>query len=651
MNKISALLFAFFLTAHAIRAQDTEEAKILSAKDDSAKIIRLANYAFSFVDSDKQKAARLYDELMRLSKKLNYPYWSGMVWFNRGYMSAKAANDVQAIQNFDSAIMYLSKTNRVDMEAYSHLNIGAIAERLGKIDEKVSRISKAIHLLQNTKYQNILANAYNAMGVLFFNLDEYNKGLTYFQKGAKTAVQAKDTSTLVEALYGMTNCLSSQRKFPEALTNANEAVRLATLRGSDYTLCVAHNSMAELYRKWGKAGLCIEHARLVLQYATANNDVQYQLIGTMGLADGNRLAQNFRESIRYYNQALQLGKEKAVVIQLDDIYKGLSEAHEHLHDNGPALDYYKKYIVYRDSVSNEKIRKNAAELEVKYQTAEKEKVLSQNKLQLAQKDLQLQKSRSYIYYALGAFVLVSLVAILLYLQSRYKKQSHARELQSIQQQKELQLLQALMQGEEKERSRIAKDLHDGVAGMLAAVKMHLSSTGSADGLLKEDGYRQGMNLLDEATDEIRKTSHNLMPEVLLRHGLDVALSRYCERVSSNKALKIQYDSWGEIDRFADSFELSVYRIVQELLNNIIKHSKASHGMVQLTQQDDLLSISIEDNGVGLATGGNDQGGMGLHSLQSRIKAMNGKIDIKESEDGFAAYLEFEILNIKREVAV
>ena len=143
-----------------------------------------------------------------------------------------------------------------------------------------------------------------------------------------------------------------------------------------------------------------------------------------------------------------------------------------------------------------------------------------------------------------------------------------------------------------------------------------------------------------------------MPEVLLRHGLDIALGRYCERVSNSRGLKIQYDSWGDIDRFADSFELSVYRIVQELLNNVMKHSKATQGMVQLTQQDNLLSISIEDNGVGLGAGDDATDGMGLHSLQSRVKAMNGKIDIRESEEhGFAAYLEFEVLNIKREIAV
>ena len=653
MKRIYLLFFgALVLLSNLLSAQDAEEIRILAGKDDSAKVIRLADYAYSFVDSDKQKAERLYDELMKLSEKLNYPYWIGMVWFNRGYMAAKAANDQQAMRNFDLAVSYLKQTNRVDMQAYGHLNIGAIAGRLGKVDEQISRISKVIQLLQNTKYQDLLAGAYSGMGVLFFNLDEYDKGLVYFQKGAKTAAQAKDTATLVETLYGMANCLSSQGKFSRALLNANEAIRLATLRGNDYNLCVAHNSMAELYRKWGKAALSIEHARKVLHYANANGDVQYQLIASMGLADGYRLAGNFPESIRFYNKALQLGKQKEAVIQLDDIYKGLSEAYEHLNQEGKALDYYKKFIVYRDSANNEKVKKNAAELEVRFKTAEKEKVLTQSKLQLAQKDLQLQKSRNNVYYILGAFILVSLVAVMLYLQSRYKKLSHARELQSVQQQKELQLLHALMQGEEKERSRIAKDLHDGVAGMLAAVKMHLSSTESVDALWNDDGYRQGMSLLNEATEEIRQTSHNLMPEVLLRHGLDVALNRYCSRINNNRSLKIQYDSWGQIDRFNDNFELSVYRIVQELLNNLVKHSKATQGTLQLTQQNDLLSISIEDNGVGLVVANNTPDGMGLHYLQSRVKAMNGKIDITESEEsGFAAYLEFEVVNVKREMAV
>jgi signal transduction histidine kinase len=286
---------------------------------------------------------------------------------------------------------------------------------------------------------------------------------------------------------------------------------------------------------------------------------------------------------------------------------------------------------------------------VSYQTAQKEKQLSENKLQLVQKDFQLQKNRYYMYYTLAALIMALLIVALLFVRSRHKKRMHEQQLKSIQQQKELQLLQALMQGEEKERSRIAKDLHDGVAGMLAAVKMHFSSMPNADDLIQVEGYQQGMKLLNEAAQEIRKTSHNLMPEVLLQHGLDEALRRYCNNVNNSKVLQIQYDSWGEVDRFNNSFELSVYRIVQELINNIIKHSKATHAIVQLSQQNDMLTISIEDNGVGFSGNDNGKDGMGLHSLQNRIKAMNGKLEMESSQQsGVSAYLEFEIAELKKE---
>ncbi|WP_300600901.1 tetratricopeptide repeat protein [Niabella sp.] len=647
-----AIIACFTLFFFSLSAQDAEETKILAARDDSAKIKKLADYAHSFVDSDRKKATRLYDELMRLSKKLNDPYWVGMVWYNRGYINAKAANDSDAIRHFDSAVVYLKQTDRIDMLAYAHMNIGSIAERLGNTNEKISRITEVIRLLQNTKSQRLLSNAYSSMGVLFFNLDEFDKGLSYFQQAAAIAKANKDTAVMVEALFGMANCLSSQKKFNTALSQANEAVRIAALRGQDYSLSVAHTSLAEVYRKWEKPGLSIAHAKKALEFATAANDVQYQLIGMLGLADGYRLAKDYPQSIRYYSQALRLGREKAAVIQLDDIYKGLSEDYEQLNDDGKALEYYKKFIIYRDSASNVKIKRNATELELKYQTTQKEKILSQNKLLLAQKDLQLQKNRNYIYYSLAALVGALLIAAILYLQSRYKKMSHARALQSIQQQKELQLLQALMQGEEKERNRIAKDLHDGVAGMLAAVKMHFSSTVLAGELSKDESYLQGMRLLNEATEEIRKTSHNLMPEVLLQHGLDIALNRYCNSINNSRGLQIQYDSWGAIDRFSDSFELSVYRIVQELLNNIIKHSKAKQAMVQLTQQNGLLSISIEDDGVGFEKEAHASDGMGLKSLQRRIEAMNGKIEMQGSgEAGVVAYLEFEVSHLKREITI
>ncbi|HEY1022807.1 MAG TPA: ATP-binding protein, partial [Flavisolibacter sp.] len=279
--------------------------------------------------------------------------------------------------------------------------------------------------------------------------------------------------------------------------------------------------------------------------------------------------------------------------------------------------------------------------------------LSQQLLRIAEKEVQLQKSRQMTFFSIGSAVTACFLTMLIYLHFRGRRKLHQQQLQTLQQEKELHLLQAVMQGEEKERSRIAKDLHDGVAGMLAAVKMHFNSMAlHVGGVLQSEGYRQGIVLLDEASQEVRKTSHNLMPEVLLQHGLDEAIHRYCNNITNSNKLRVQYDAIGEMGRFVDSFELSVYRIVQELLNNIVKHAKASEAIVQLSCQNHLLAITIEDNGIGIAKDAAQKDGIGLKSLKSRVKAMNGRLEFDSvSGQGLNAYLEFETAGLEKVVAV
>ncbi|KIC95999.1 tetratricopeptide repeat-containing sensor histidine kinase [Flavihumibacter solisilvae] len=634
------LLVVLVACSNQALSQDTATQRILSAKDDSVKVVQLADHAYKVSGTDKKKGLELYAELMRLSRKLNYQYWIGMSWYNIGYVHARAADDKEAMRNFDSALVYLKRTDRLDMTSYCHLNIASLAGRLGDTDKKMQHLNAVIALLQNSKHTQTLNYTYNSLGVLYFNLDDYDTGLTYFRKAESMARQTKDTMNLVDALHGIVNCLSSQKKFVDAEPYGKEALAMAYRTANKDYLTVAHTAVSELYYKWGKAPQVLMHAKKIVEYATETQNVQYQLIGTMGLADGYLLAKDYKASIANYNMALQLGSEKGAVIQLDDIYKGLSEAYSQTGQPGKALESYKKFITYRDSANNEKVKKHSVDLDKKYQLAQKEKALSENQLQLALKDLQLAMNTNYVIYAVSALAVALLVVGLLLLRSKYRRLNHAKELNRIRHEKELHLLQALMQGEEQERGRIAKELHDGVAGMLAASKMHLSSMPGQGAISDTDGYRQGMFLLNEATQEIRKTSHNLMPEILLANGLDEALRWYCNNISGD-LLSVQYDSWGDLRRYKPGFELSVYRIVQELLGNIIKHSKATQAIVQMSVNENTLSLTVEDNGIGFASGINTKG-MGITSVQSRVVAMNGRIEMEASPgNGVSAYLEFD----------
>ncbi|HJV20027.1 MAG TPA: ATP-binding protein [Sediminibacterium sp.] len=631
------MLSAFLLLSlySGITAQDAAVSEILKAKDDTLKAGNLIRYIKQYLDADPEKAAYANAQLIRLSKTLNEPYYIGMGWFYKGYRHSQKMENAKAMEGFEQALQYLSKTNQLERIAVCHLNLSVEADKIGNATLKMNHLTEAIRLLEGTVYKNRLNNAYNQMGTMLFSVEDYEKAAFYYRKVMQSAREIKDTTSLVAALYGMSAYTTNRNNFDASYKYIKEAQDLARAQQNKNNQFIANAGLIDLYRKWKKPAETIQYARELLQAASQANNLQFALYATIGLADGYALTNDHQNTIAYLNKALEISESKGLIRQSTIIYKVLSETYSKQNNPAKALTFYQKYIHYKDSTSNQDIKRAAAEMEIKYQAA--------------QKDLQLHKSRNYMYITIAGLVVALSAAAFFFLRFRNKKQAHQRELKSLQQQKEIQLMQATMQGEERERSRIARDLHDGVAGMLAAVKMHFSSIPSeAEMLMQTEGYRQGIRLLDEAAGELRKTSHNLMPEILLQHGLDEALRRYCNSLNNSKTISIQYDSWGDIDRFSDAFELSVYRIVQELINNIVKHSKSTQAIVQLTQQNDLLCISIEDNGIGFNTDKMQTEGIGLVSLRSRVRAMNGKIELNASEkNGVTAYLEFEISELIR----
>ena len=643
----------FLATTLMAAGQDTTYKRIMAAKDDTSKVMQLARYAKQFFRVNPEQSRKLNKEIVAISEKISFPYGAGISYMDIAYSHAAKAEETEAIAYYKKALSYLRKTGDKEMIAKCLLNLGNCMEAAGDYTEATKVALEAINIVENTPHKTMLARAYASVGTTFYNIDNHPKALEYLNKALLISKEIKDTSRLLFVLYGLSATLSSQEKIEEAMKYAQQSVETATAYGKADQLHIAHQSMADLLCRIKDGKKAIPHAQLSLRYAKESGAMHHIIPATMILGEAYGQANMPQQQVTYMRQAQQMVEGNDIFSSLNLIYKGLSEAYEKMADYKNAHNYYKKYIAGRDTVEGEITKKQIAELDVQYQTAQKEKTIAQRNLEVARKEVELQKSQQMSLYGIGSAVVAILVALLVYLHFRNKRKLHQKQLQSIHQEKELQLLQAVMQGEEKERSRIAKDLHDGVAGMLAAVKMHFNSVAlHVGGVLQTEGYQQGLKLLDEASQEVRKTSHNLMPEVLLQHGLDEAVRRYCNNVTNSSKLLVQYDSIGELGRFVDSFELSVYRIVQELLNNIVKHSKASEAIVQITYQQQLLSITIEDNGIGLAAEGSQKDGIGLKSLQSRVKAMNGRIEFDSSVgQGLNAYLEFETVGLEKAVAV
>jgi two-component system, NarL family, sensor kinase len=240
-------------------------------------------------------------------------------------------------------------------------------------------------------------------------------------------------------------------------------------------------------------------------------------------------------------------------------------------------------------------------------------------------------------YAFSGLVLILLLGYLNF-RNRIKmtKQKEEIQLQKIYQlekDKQLVAVDSMLKGQEKERSRIAKDLHDGPGGLLAGTKISFMNLKEVLHLTgeKKNQYDKSLALMDNAIGDLRKIAQNLMPEALIKFGLNEALRDFCDATQLLSTVKITYTQFGEIRILDSTTEVFIYRIVQELVNNAIRHACASSILVQLTYNTDRTGITVEDNGKGF----NEKilqnnKGSGMSNINYRVQYLNGTSDIISS---------------------
>jgi signal transduction histidine kinase len=222
--------------------------------------------------------------------------------------------------------------------------------------------------------------------------------------------------------------------------------------------------------------------------------------------------------------------------------------------------------------------------------------------------------------------------------------------ENLEKEKELKSLKYIIEGEEKERSRLARELHDGVNGSLGAIKL-MADSGKANKNDGNENIEKIKSLIDQVSTEVRDISHNLMPDVITQYGLIQAIESYLERIRGSDRLKTDFQHYADFGDIDNSIKVTVYRIVQELTRNIIKHSGATECLIQINRHESNLSLVVEDNGGGFDVFEHSHvekpEGIGLQSIYSRINLMDGKIDIQsELNSGTSVNIDIPLKTIK-----
>ncbi|MDA3614306.1 tetratricopeptide repeat-containing sensor histidine kinase [Polluticaenibacter yanchengensis] len=333
-------------------------------------------------------------------------------------------------------------------------------------------------------------------------------------------------------------------------------------------------------------------------------------------------------------------------VEIVDAYKNMAENYEKMGDFQKALALKNQYIILHDSLHRKDRVDMINRLEVRFKLTEKDKELAEKQL-MVNESINKVKQRNLILISIVLLILAAATVFSLWRRKNIDKQRLQEErILNLQNAMQIERLNASIAGEEKERTRIAQDLHDGLGGLLAAAKLqieHAIKTAEKPSISMSE-VQDGLKLLQEAASGLRDTAHNLMPNILLTEGLKKALETYCERMSAKGSTQINFQGIGNFSNIDKTLEVHIYRIIQELVHNIKKHAKARTALVQIqSNEDGSVHLTIEDDGIGMDVlqWHRSSNGMGLGSIRQRVHDLRGTIEFESfPNQGTSVYIDF-----------
>ena len=603
--------------------------------------------------------------------------------------------------NYPAALQYCLKALALSKDLHLTEKVPRITYSVGMIYTNLARYDSADHYLdesealsQSTTDTVLMVQCYNARAMLRNYQSDYSTAVTYLMQSAALleAAKAPEVRVLIAQTYmNLGNNLIAENQWEKGIGYSKKALTYSNYPDEKRFRVLMHLDIADTYVKLNKQ---LEAAKYLDSAVQLNRSLNNTAVGALVantegayyeyLHDLSRALEAYQQAYRLcdstgndylkagiagnmatifftqgnYTAAAQFAGSANTLALASKQYKVAASANDVLQkvaaqqgDYKKALEYASLFKRYADSATNSETQRVTLSLESKYQNQKKESEIASLKTITAEKELSIVKrNRMLIISSLSAAILV-LVLGLLYRNSK-QKQTIAEKEQRLQQeqikflerQQQLVSLQSMLNGQETERTRIAKDLHDGLGGLFSTVKMNFSVLQHENTGLKSDPlFQKSYELVDTASAELRRIAHNMMPEVLMKLGLIQAVQDMCVAVSSSKLLKVSLQAYGMNQRFNAATEIMLYRIIQELINNIIKHAQATQAIIQFNKDGNRLTVTVEDNGRGFNTKEVDAAKhTGMETVKSRVTYLNGNINI-DSQNGIGTTVLMEFL--------
>ena len=630
IGNIILILLACFIYSTAIGQKDSLLNLLNNEKSVAAKHKLAGTLYWNYLYKDIDFSDSITSVAIRLAEDAdNDSLRSGSLHMKATVKLVKAEYDSSQlfIQQIHAIV---DRNNFIERKASNFALEGLLHYYKGEFNESLEKHFAALEIQKTLKDTGKQLKTLNNIGISYERLGEYGKAISYYRQGLEM-VPASD-------LYSMASFWSN---IGAAQVNSGELeiAKTSLLKAKSFVKPEFHlslindvdNGLAKVYKETGELDQAMMLAKQIQKRAINSKDFfrQVRMLELMGsIFIAKKL---YPAAIISYEKALTLGKEKGVGESSLNSYTDLNFAYQALGQHENAVEAMDSILSIKNNLFNKEKLAITENLNLKYQTAIKDKKIQEAKLANEKKTNQrnLAISGLLILLAGGAFFW-----------QRMKIKQLAQQKTTIIQQKRIEDLEkehkilsmsAMLEGQEKERFRIAQELHDGLGSLLASVKAHYSIIQSEiKQLEKLNVFDKAQKMMDNACDEVRRISHNLMPPILSTQGLPSALQNLVSDFRLTHNLEISIDIQRMENRLPINKEIVLYRVCQELLNNIHKHAEATKVEISLYGLDENIQLIVEDNGKGYDVD-KIKPGLGLTSIQSRVEFLGGQVDVDSKE--------------------
>jgi two-component system, NarL family, sensor kinase len=562
-----------------------------------------------------------------------------------------ATQTLPSIDNYEKAIKIFSKypdnlRSRVSMGT-SYINLGLLHANSADYETAAFYYLKAeeIYLKDNPKSSDF-GVLYSNLSIAYATINKFDEGIKYSQKGLDFARKNNDKANLLNAWYAYGgNLVNAKREGNKGLLILDSAKQIA-LELNNQDMVYSCDFMSAMYyyntKQYQKAidfyTLCLNFARQLNFTAGIGNNFLNISANEAELKKPKLAAAHLDSSAKYLDYSVISTSKQMYFENYAEVYKQLGNFTK-------AFAYKDSVAVIKDSLYQADNIRQMQFRQARYNYEKKQNEVAQLEADKKIQQLAIKQKNTLNYFLIaGAFALL-ILSILSYRTYKQKQKLQQQRINDLVTQQQLTATEAVLKGEDQERTRLAKDLHDGLGGMLSGIKYSFNTMKGNLIMTPENtqAFERSMDMLDSSIKEMRRVAHNMMPEALVKFGLDTALKDFCNDINNSGALQVSYQSIGLQNLVIEqTTAITIYRIVQELINNTMKHAAAKTAIVQVSKINNDINITVEDDGKGFNPVILQQAkGIGWSNIQSRVEYLKGKLDV-QSEPGKGTSVQIEL---------